>query len=87
MPMNDIYPDGPITNGDKKLMEMEPKTDLDKLIEEKNAAAHLRDSVNWVVGFLGAAEGATGRVTLDIVRKKLEESPERHTNERCNDIF
>ena len=63
------------------------RSDLDKLIEEKNAAAHLRDSVNWVVGFLGAAEGATGSVTLDIVRKKLEESLERHTDERCSDIF
>ena len=31
--MNDIYPDGPITNGDKKLMEMMDKVSEQELVD------------------------------------------------------
>ena len=61
------------------------RSDLDKLLEEKNAAAHLRDAVSWAIGFIGTDSiNAQQRIA---VRKKLEEALERHTDERCSDIF
>ena len=61
------------------------RSDLDKLLEEKNAAAHLRDAVCWAIGFL--VPDSINTQQRIAVRKKLEEALERHTDERCSDIF
>jgi len=76
--MNEMYPDGPITNGDKKLMEMtKKKTDFEKLQEERAAATLLRDEISFIVGFTKASNPE--------ISEGLEKALKMHEEARCQD--
>ena len=76
--MNEMYPDGPITKGDKKLMEMtKKKTDFEKLQEERAAATLLRDEISFIVGFTKASNPE--------ISEGLEKALKMHEEARCQD--
>ena len=76
--MNEMYPEGPITNGDKKLMEMtKKKTDFEKLQEERAAATLLRDEISFIVGFTKASNPE--------ISEGLEKALKMHEKARCQD--
>ena len=76
--MNEMYPEGPITNGDKKLMEMtKKKTDFEKLQEERAAATLLRDEISFIVGFTKASNPE--------ISEGLEKALKMHEEARCQD--
>ena len=76
--MNEMYPEGPITNGDKKLMEMtKNKTDFEKLQEERAAATLLRDEISFIVGFTKASNPE--------ISEGLEKALKMHEEARCQD--
>ena len=76
--MNEMYPEGPITNGDKKLMEMtKKKTDFEKLQEERAAATLLRDEISFIIGFTKASNPE--------ISEGLEKALKMHEEARCQD--
>ena len=76
--MNEMYPDGPITNGDKKLMEMtKKKTDFEKLMKERNAAVLLRDEIAFIIGFT--------KVSNPEISEGLEKALKNHEENRVQE--
>ncbi len=56
-----------------------PKTDFEKLMEERNAAVLLRDELQWLVGY--TSNDPDDRVVNERLKKALKE----HEEARCQD--
>tara|TARA_R100001163_G_scaffold55474_1_gene42943 strand:- start:343 stop:525 length:183 start_codon:yes stop_codon:yes gene_type:complete len=58
---------------------MPKKDDYEKFLEERNAAAFLRDDVNWLVGF------TANDPDLRVINERLKKALKEHEENRCQD--
>ena len=58
---------------------MPKKDDYEKFLEERNAAAFLRDDVNWLVGF------TANDPDLGVINERLKKALKEHEENRCQD--
>tara|TARA_R100001129_G_scaffold175434_1_gene148465 strand:- start:367 stop:549 length:183 start_codon:yes stop_codon:yes gene_type:complete len=58
---------------------MPKKDDYEKFLEERNAAAFLRDDVNWLVGF------TANDPDLRVINERLKKALKEHDENRCQD--
>ena len=58
---------------------MPKKDDYEKFLEERNAAAFLRDDVNWLVGF------TANDPDLRVINERLKKALKEHEENRCKD--
>ena len=54
-----------------------PKTDYEKLLEERNAATHLRDEISFLVGWTKADDPE--------ISERLEKALKKHEENRCQE--
>ena len=58
---------------------MPKKDDYEKFLEERNAAAFLRDDVNWLGGF------TANDPDLRVINERLKKALKEHEENRCQD--
>tara|TARA_A100001391_G_C5020104_1_gene265570 strand:+ start:912 stop:1094 length:183 start_codon:yes stop_codon:yes gene_type:complete len=58
---------------------MPKKDDYEKFLEERNAAAFLRDDVNWLVGY------TANDPDLRVINERLKKALKEHEENRCKD--
>ena len=58
---------------------MPKKDDYEKFLEERNAAAFLRDDVNWLVVY------TANDPDLRVINERLKKALKEHEENRCKD--